>query len=95
MRLVKQLTGLTQGAYTVSEIQAPDGYLINTQAQVLVLNEQSAYQGQLVLPMRSNQVNRANQANRVNQVNRCYQDTLTRIVIQIRLSQRGQTAKLN
>ncbi len=43
-----QLTGLTQGAYTVSEIQAPDGYLINTQAQVLVLNEQSAYQGQLV-----------------------------------------------
>lgn len=42
------LTGLAQGTYTVSEIQAPDGYLINTQAQVIVLNEQSAYQGQLI-----------------------------------------------
>ena len=32
----------------LAKFQAPDGYLINTQAQVLVLNEQSAYQGQLV-----------------------------------------------
>lgn len=43
-----QLTGLAQGTYKVTEVQAPVGYLINPQAQTVTLDATTHYQGQIV-----------------------------------------------